>query len=269
MARPVIALLTDFGSSDGYVGVMKGVMLGGCPDATFVDLSHEIPPHDIASGSWLLETTFRYFPAGTVFLVVVDPGVGTARRGVAVEAAGYRFVGPDNGVLTPALDADPAPAVVDLQAVAHRLASVSRTFEGRDRFAPAAASLASGVALDRLGPRVERPTRLERPTCVVTDERVEGAIVAIDRFGNVMTDVAPESVTRLLQDGRVVVRLGDRDQQVRLVSTYAEATGDEVALLVSSSGHLELATGRGRAVDRLEGATPGTRVRFVRIGAVH
>src|SRR6185436_3852780 len=134
MARPVVALLTDFGTRDHYAGTMKGVVLGICPDATLVDISHDVPPHDVLAGALELAATYRYFPQGTVFLVVVDPGVGAARRGIAIEAAEYKFVAPDNGVLTPILDDHAPKRMVELSERRYARPTVSRTFEGRDRF---------------------------------------------------------------------------------------------------------------------------------------
>src|SRR5258706_11602360 len=145
MARPVIALLTDFGTRDHYAGTMKGVALGICPDVTLVDITHEVPAHDVLAGALELAAAYKYFPAGTIFLVVVDPGVGSARRGLAAEAGDNKFVAPDNGVLTPIFDEHPPRRVVELTERRYARATVSRTFEGRDRFAPAAAWIAKGI----------------------------------------------------------------------------------------------------------------------------
>src|SRR5262245_43592254 len=145
MSRPVIALLTDFGTRDHYVGTMKGVMLGICPDAALVDITHEIPPHDVLAGALELAAAFRYLPAGTIFLAVVDPGVGSMRRGIAIEAGDYKLVSPDNGVLTPLLDEFNPKRVVELSERRYARPTVSRTFEGRDRFGPAAAWLGKGI----------------------------------------------------------------------------------------------------------------------------
>src|SRR5262245_37417772 len=132
MARPLIALLTDFGLRDHYAGTMKGVALGICPEAVLVDISHEIPPHDLVAGALELAACYRYFPAGTIFLVVVDPGVGTGRRGIAAEAGEYRFVAPDNGVLTLVFDETAPKRIVELTERRYARPTVSRTFEGRD-----------------------------------------------------------------------------------------------------------------------------------------
>src|SRR6476620_8334330 len=161
--RPVIALLSDFGARDHYAGTMKGVMLGICPDVTLVDITHDIAPHDVLEGSLQLAASFKYFPAGTIFLAVVDPGVGSTRRGIAAEAGDYRFVGPDNGVLTAALRESPPKRVVELTERRYARPTVSRTFEGRDRFAPAAAWLGKGIELTALGRPAGAVHRLEIP----------------------------------------------------------------------------------------------------------
>src|SRR6185436_16248813 len=151
MARPLIALLTDFGLRDHYVGTMKGVALSICPEATFVDLSHEIAPHDVLGGALELAAAYRYFPPATIFLAVVDPGVGSSRRGIAAAVGDYRFVAPDNGVLSVVLDQMPLNVAVELTERKYSRPTISKTFEGRDRFAPAAAWLAAGVELTALG----------------------------------------------------------------------------------------------------------------------
>src|SRR2546430_14633396 len=133
MARPVIALLTDFGTRDHYAGTMKGVALGICPDATLVDISHDLPAHDVLAGALELAASYKYFPVGTIFLVVVDPGVGSSRRGIAADTGDYRFVAPDNGVLSAVFKETPPKCLVELTERRYARATVSRTFEGRDR----------------------------------------------------------------------------------------------------------------------------------------
>ena len=161
--RPVIALLSDFGTRDHYAGTMKGVILGICPEATLVDITHDVAAHDVLDGALQLASSYRYFPAGTVFLAVVDPGVGSARRGLAAEAGDYRFVAPDNGVLTEVLRETPPRRVVELSERRYARPTVTRTFEGRDRFAPAAAWLAKGTQLSALGRTLTDFHRLDIP----------------------------------------------------------------------------------------------------------
>src|SRR5881398_1451166 len=151
---------------------MKGVALGICPDATLVDITHDVPPHDVLAGALELACCFRYFPAGTVFLVVVDPGVGSARRGIAADTGDYKFVAPDNGVLTSVLDEHPAKKVVELTERKYARPTVSRTFEGRDRFAPAAAWLAKGIDVAALGRPAGSVHRLDIPQPAVEADQI-------------------------------------------------------------------------------------------------
>src|SRR5437867_6090473 len=197
MARPVIALLTDFGTRDHYAGTMKGVALGICPDATLVDITHELPAHDVVGGALELAAAYRYFPAGTIFLVVVDPGVGSTRRGIAAEAGEYKFVAPDNGVLTVVLDEHPAKRVVELTERRYARPTVSRTFEGRDRFAPAAAWLAKGIELSALGRPAGSVHRIELPRPQVDEGRVIGEVLRVDRFGNLITNIDRKTFDRI------------------------------------------------------------------------
>src|SRR5919202_2735248 len=179
MPRPVIALLTDFGTRDHYAGTTKGVALGICPDATLVDITHDVPAHDLLAGALELAASYKYFPAGTIFLVVVDPGVGSARRGIAAEAGDYKFVAPDNGVLTLVLDEHAPKKVVELSERRYARPTVSRTFEGRDRFAPAAEWLAKGIELAALGRAAGSLCRLDLPHPHVEAERVSGEVVRV------------------------------------------------------------------------------------------
>src|SRR5207237_808556 len=189
MPRPVIALLTDFGTRDHYAGTMKGVALGICPDVLFVDISHELPPHDVVAGALELAACYRYFPAGTIFLVVVDPGVGTSRRGIAAEAGEYRFVAPDNGVLSIVLDETPPKRVVELTERRYARPTVSRTFEGRDRFAPAAAWIAKGIELTALGRPAASIHHLDLPRPRLDPDALTGEVLRVDRFGNLITNI--------------------------------------------------------------------------------
>src|SRR6266705_2113149 len=177
MARPVIAMLTDFGARDHYAGTMKGVALGICPDATLVDISHEMPAHDVLAGALELAAAYRYFPAGTIFLVVVDPGVGSTRRGIAAEAGDYRFVAPDNGVLTAILDEHGPKRIVELTERRYARPTVSRTFEGRDRFAPAAAWLAKGIELGALGRSAGSVVHLNIPRPQIEPDTITGEVL--------------------------------------------------------------------------------------------
>lgn len=250
MARPVIALLTDFGTRDHYSGVMKGVVLGICPDVTLIDVSHDLPAHDVPFAAHELAATYKYFPAGTIFLVVVDPGVGSARRGIAADAGDRKFVAPDNGVLTAVLQEAPARKVVELSERRYARPTVSRTFEGRDRFAPAAGWLAKGIQLDALGRPISDYHLVSLPQPVLEDGVLRGAVIRIDHFGNVVTNLDRRACERVIGNGAAQLIVRDRSIS-RLVSTYADIGGDEVGALFGSTDHLEFAAQSASAAERL------------------
>lgn len=250
MARPIVALLSDFGTRDHYAGTMKGVVLSVCPDATLVDISHDVPPHDVLAATLELAATYRYFPGGTVFLVVVDPSVGSTRRGLAAEAGDHRFVAPDNGVLTGVFREVPPKRVVELTERRYARPTVSRTFEGRDRFAPAAAWLARGIQLSALGRPITDYHVLEIPGPQVLADAIKGQVLRVDRFGNLVTNIDRRSFERLAESGTVEISAGDHVVP-RLVATYAEIGEGEVGALFGSTGHLEVAANAASAGERL------------------
>jgi hypothetical protein len=249
MARPIVALLTDFGNANHYAGTMKGVVLGICPDATLVDIAHDLPPHDILTGALELAACYRYFPAGTIFLVVVDPGVGAGRRGLAVDAGDHRFVGPDNGVLSAVLTEAPPRKLVELTERKYARPTISRTFEGRDRFAPAAAWLARGVALASLGRPLADYCRLEVPEPSSTEQGVTGVVIRVDRFGNAITNIDRRRFEQAAA-GHVRITAGAHEIP-RVVATYADAGAGEPCALFGSTEHLEIAVPGASAADRL------------------
>jgi len=249
MARPVIALLTDFGTADHYAGTMKGVVLTLCPDATLVDISHDVPAHDVLTASLELAAAYKYFPQGTIFLVVVDPGVGSARRGIAVDTGDFKFVAPDNGVLTSALDEHPGKKSVELTERKYARPTVSRTFEGRDRFAPAAAWLAKGIDVSALGRPAGTLYRLDIPQPEVDTDRIDGQVLRVDRFGNLITNIDRRTFDKLAA-GPLDLRVGEHAVP-RVVSTYADAADGEVCALFGSTGHLEVAANGASAAARL------------------
>jgi len=263
-----IALLTDFGTQDVYVGVMKGVMRRISPEAQFVDISHAIPPQSIRAGALALRNSYTYFPEGTVFLVVIDPGVGSARRPIAVETGNYCFIAPDNGVLTPILQAADAFNAVELVNPEYRLSRLSATFHGRDVFAPAAAHVARGVALSELGPAAEDPVLLPPTPVTRTYGQITGEIVYIDHFGNFITNIGPllwQADGQLLLDDRkfdpaaVRVTVGDT-LLIGIKRAYHEVQSGALLAQVDSSGDLEIAVNQGNAAQRL-GLAVGTKVR--------
>ena len=254
--RPVIALLSDFGSRDHYAGTMKGVILNICPDATLVDITHEVPPHDVLDGALQLAAAARYFPAGTIFLAVVDPGVGSARRGIAAEAGDYRFVAPDNGVLTAVLREWAPKKIVELTDRRYARPTVSRTFEGRDRFAPAAAWLGKGTQLTALGRPAPDYQRLDIPIPSVSEASITGVVLRTDRFGNVVTNIDRRTFESVARSGTMEVTVGDRSIG-RLVATYADIQPGEICALFGSTDHLELAANSESAADLLQLARGG------------
>lgn len=249
MTKPTIALLTDFGTRDHYSGVLKGVVLSICPDATIVDLSHDLPAHDIPFAALELAATYKYFPAGTIFLVVVDPGVGTSRRGLAAEAGEWKFVAPDNGVLTEVFHETAPKKVVELTERKYARPTVSRTFEGRDRFAPAAAWIAKGIQLPALGRAVADYRVLSLPRASVENGVLKGEIVRIDRFGNVVTSIDRKTAEKF-GTGSVQITVGSHSI-ARLVSTYSDIATGELGALFGSTDHLEFAAHAASAAEVL------------------
>ncbi len=266
MARPVITFTSDFGSQDWFVGVVHGVLYGICPEAHIVDLTHDIPPGYIGRAAFLLEAASPDFPPGTVHLGVVDPGVGTARRALAVAARGQIFVGPDNGLLDWALrdPAGRAHAVTDERWFRH---PVSRTFHARDVFAPLAAHLACGLALERLGPRVQDAVRLDHATPEVGDGGILGRVMFVDRFGNALTNIQTEDLARAFPDvpePQIEVRVL-RAAIRGLSHAYGEHPLGTVVALLGSSGRLEIAQVGGDCANRL-GIGEGDQVAVRRAG---
>jgi S-adenosylmethionine hydrolase len=205
MARPIIALLTDFGSASHYAGTMKGVVLTLCPDVTLVDITHEIPPHDVLTGALELAASYKFFPAGTIFLVVVDPGVGSSRRGLIVDTGDYRFVAPDNGVLTVALREHKPKRVVELTERRYARPTVSRTFEGRDRFRAGGGGLAKGTEATAMGRPVANWLQLEIPEPREEQTALLGEVMLVDRFGNLVTNIDRRRFDQFRHDGSISI----------------------------------------------------------------
>lgn len=263
MAKPIVAFLSDFGTRDHYAGVMKGVALSICPDAVLVDLSHDLPAHDIPFASLELAATYKYFPAGTIFVVVVDPGVGSARRGIAAEVGDWKFVAPDNGVLTSVFAESPPKKVVELTERRYARPTVSRTFEGRDRFAPAGAWLAKGIQLAALGRPVTDYVQLSLVQPEFEGSEIRGEVVRVDRFGNVVTNIDRKLCERLSPTGEALaVGLGGRTV-ARFVNTFSEISAGEVCALYGSTDHLECASHVASAAEVL-GVAVGAPVSVTR-----
>jgi S-adenosylmethionine hydrolase len=246
MHRPVITLLTDFGTADHYVAAMKGVILGICPDAHLIDITHQISPYQILEAAFILSQAWPYFPPGSIHLIVVDPGVGSSRRPLLAEAGGHLFVAPDNGVLT---------LVRNLKArelIAERFFRnpVSRTFHGRDIFAPVAAHLATGVPLREFGSEIHDPVILNEGEPVETSPGVwTGTILHVDHFGNIVTNF-PARLSSELVKGKFEVSLGEY-RIYQYFQDYSSSEPGEVFLIQGSSGYLEISSRQTNAASRL------------------
>jgi S-adenosylmethionine hydrolase len=242
-----ITLLTDFGTVDGYVGAVKGVIAARGSAVLVEDVSHEIPQGDVRGASRALRRYWRLYPEGTVHLAVVDPGVGTARQPLACEADGRFLVAPDNGLLSGVFADASAWGIVRIEdsiGPPPAPAGLSATFHARDVFAPAAAHLALGRSLDALGPRVTDPVRLEEPEPVRHGSDASGVVVGVDHFGNLLTNLPGA----WLATGAVVKAAG---RDVRTVRTYGDASVGEVVALVGSDGRVEVAARDGSAAEEL------------------
>ncbi|MBX3065266.1 MAG: SAM-dependent chlorinase/fluorinase [Anaerolineae bacterium] len=262
MTQSIIALLTDFGSRDPYVGVMKGVILARCPTAQLVDLTHKIAAQNIRQAAYLLGTAYRYFPPETIFLVVVDPGVGTQRRALAIRSLHGSFVAPDNGVLSAVLEREAIGAAVELSVPV----GSSHTFHGRDVFAPAAGLLASGVEIETLGQVIDPRTLVRLPVATFRREDREwrGEVIHCDHFGNLITSIGAfrwQGDSLLMDDdGDQPLVIDPRAVEVQIAETqvrgirrtYGEADPDALLALISSDGSLEIAVNGGSAADRLD-----------------
>lgn len=251
MAR-IVTLTTDFGTGSGYVAELKGRLLHARTPATLIDIAHDLPPHDVRSAAWLVGRACPAFPAGSLHIVVVDPGVGTQRRLVWVRAGGQEYLAPDNGVLTRVLA---AASVAEARVVPVPDAAAT-TFHGRDALAPAAVALLDGVRPAALGPEADDLVRLPLPTPRETPAGIEGEIVHVDVFGNLLTNLPADLGPRLAAAGRLLVS----DHAVtRVVRTYGDTPPGTLVALVGSQGVIEVAVVEGRAAERLA-AGIGTRV---------
>lgn len=251
---PIITVLTDFGTEDYFVGTMKGVVLSRNPEVVLVDITHTVPPHDVRTGAFTLGAFYPYFPSGSIHLAVVDPGVGSERRPLLVEAGGHLFVGPDNGIFSMVLDRDPAACVRHVTNAEYVLPARSPTFHGRDIFAPVCAALSLGVAPERLGPVVTDPVRFQF-TQVETapDGTMVGAIIHVDHFGNCVTNFASDQIREKSRGRPVRLQVGEVVIE-RFVSHYGEASGGplEPFLIAGSAGFLEISLWCSSAARKLK-----------------
>lgn len=240
----IITLTTDFGYSDGYTGAVKGVLLSQADAITIVDIAHAIPPQNVIAAMIALQSAMPYYPRGTVHLAVIDPGVGSSRRGLAVQSAGQYFVGPDNGIFTPWLD--DADVIVELH-MDNDKNRISSTFHGRDIFAAAAATLASGEDIAELGTAIDDPVYLPIKNPLKANDEIRGEVIYVDNFGNCYTNIRGDDL-----DGVRVSEITVAGKEINWLALYfAEAAPGDALALVNSSGYLEIAVNRGNAAREL------------------
>lgn len=245
-SSPAVTLLTDFGLRDHFAAAMKGVMLGINPDLRFTDISHLVPPQDVFSAAFTLNQACFCFPPGTIHLAVVDPGVGTERKAMAVSAGGHFFVAPDNGLLTYVLESREDCAAYDITAEGYFRKPLSGTFHGRDVFAPIAAWISRGIPLHEFGPALPNPVRLEIPPLKkIADSQIQGCILSVDHFGNLITNLRLEDVPR-----SVKIRAGRKEVTV-FRKTYGEGKKGEIFIVPGSTGYLEIVVREGSAASLL------------------
>jgi S-adenosyl-L-methionine hydrolase (adenosine-forming) len=262
--RPIVTLTTDFGLNDHFVGAMKGVILDIVPEAAIVDISHAVQAYDVLDGALAIAQAYSYFPAGTVHMVVVDPGVGTTRRPILASSDGYHFVAPDNGVLSMVYAREERIHVRHITSDHYFRQPMSNTFHGRDVFAPVAAYLAKMVDSHKFGDEIEDYVKFAAPKPKAAGEnRMRGVVLKVDRFGNLVTNVTPADVPALFAAKPPAFKIVVGSREITEIhSTYAEGSPGEVFGILGSMGYLEIAANRGAAA-QITGAGKGAEVSIV------
>jgi S-adenosyl-L-methionine hydrolase (adenosine-forming) len=242
----IITLLTDFGLSDPYLAMMKGVILSINPGAVIVDVTHSIMTGGIAQASNVIKETYPFFPNGTVHVAVVDPGVGSKRRLLGIEAEDHFFIGPDNGLFWPIIEDNKEAVIVQLTESRYFLPHVTSTFHGREVFAPVAAHLSQGEELIRMGTRIYDPVEITLPSPHVIDNTLYGEIMRIDNFGNLITNIREKELDDFLNKSDPIIFIGDLEMK-KIDKTYFDVEEGEPLALINSSGFLEVAVNLGKA----------------------
>lgn len=246
-----ICLLTDFGLKDGYAGVLKAVISNIAPKTSIIDLSHEIEPYNILQAGFVLYQSYRYFPKETIFVAVVDPGVGSERKPILIKTKNYYFIGPDNGIFSLVLSEEKVEQIIHLQNPKYFLSSISSTFHGRDLFAPVAAHLSSGISCASFGQKIEEYQRLNYFFPIIKKKQIIGKVLSIDRFGNMITNLSKRFLEENFSD--LDFALSIKGKKIRKIySHYAEAKKGEIFILFGSSGFLEIAMNQGSAAKFLK-----------------
>ena len=261
--RPIVTLTTDFGTNDHFVGAVKGVILDIVPEAAIVDISHAVQAFDVLDGALTISQTYSYFPTGTVHMIVVDPGVGTARRPIIASSDGYHFVAPDNGVLSMIYAKEERIHVRHVTAEHYFHQPVSNTFHGRDIFAPVAAYLAKMVDTHKFGDEIEDYVRFAAPKPKPAGEnRIRAVVLKVDRFGNLITNVTPEDVPALFT-GKVGFKVVVGNKEITEIrDAYADGAPGEVFGILGSMGYLEIVANRAAAA-QISGAGKGSEVSII------
>lgn len=251
--KQVVTLTTDFGSSDHFVGVMKGVILGINPEVEIVDVCHEVSSYDVFDAAYTLAQSYRYFPPDTIHLVVIDPGVGTARRPILARTMEYKFVAPDNGVLSLVYEREESVEVRHITADHYFLNPVSNTFHARDIFSPVTGWLSKGVEVDKFGDPITDFTKFVSPKPKqVSENLLKGVTLKVDKFGNVITNITPQDIPQLFSDSPPPFKIIINQQEVtKLNLAYSMGKPSEIFAIVGSSGFLEICTNRGSAARAL------------------
>jgi S-adenosyl-L-methionine hydrolase (adenosine-forming) len=258
--RPIVTLTTDFGTNDHFVGAMKGVILEIVPEASIVDISHAVQAYDVLDGALAISQAYSYFPTGTVHVVVVDPGVGTARRPIVASSDGYHFVAPDNGVLSMVYAREERIHVRHITSEHYFRQPVSNTFHGRDVFAPVGAYLAKQVDSHKFGEEVEDYVKFAAPKPKAAGaNRIRGVVLKVDRFGNLITNVTPADVPALFgKSASFKIVIGSKEI-TQIHTNYAEGAPGQLFGILGSMGYLEIAANRGAAA-QITGAGKGSEV---------
>jgi S-adenosylmethionine hydrolase len=265
----VITILSDFGVDDEYIGVMKGVILSICPSVSIVDITHQIDPQDIAQAAYLIPASYRFFPKGTVHLIVVDPGVGSQRDILAIDHAGHIFIAPDNGVLTLLMNREKSDTIVRIHNADYFLKPVSATFHGRDIFAPIGAHIVNGTGLEDLGTKIniEDIVHLEDLNCRLSENgELVGKIISVDRFGNLITNIDSNSLAKLRQnnaENRLQIHINTH-VIFDLSDNYTSAEPNSPLALIGSRNYLEIAVNCGSAKQHFK-AQKGDAVRVKKL----
>ena len=246
----IITITTDFGEVDPYVASMKGIILSINPDVRIIDITHQIPPGSIREGSLIIKEAYPYFPSGTVHLGVIDPGVGSKRRPIAIEADHQFFVGPDNGLFWPAIEKLKNLSIIHLTNKHYWMDKISTTFHGRDIFAPVSAYLSKGVDPFLLGEKVDYPTTLENPLPLKKNDDLVGEIIRMDNFGNLITNITREHLYPFLCSKGLIIKIGNLILK-KISNAYNDVPEGRPLAIIGSSGLLEIAINMGKASDLL------------------